>query len=301
MCSPFPQWCAAHSATYESPALQQRAAAAYATNCARYERLNAIKGGARFGADAFSDIVAVEFSERFGGWNGGSVEQNIGAAGVPRASSTKPPPPAVDLRSKGQVTPVKNQGAFGTCWSFAVAENLEGLGVRQGHPLKNVSEQEFIDCCASCQGAAADASFEWLANQTALDGHPALEASYAYAGKVGACRSASAAKAKVKLGAFGRVRDDGTGAPIAAALAAHGPMGMGVDATCFAGYKSGIITTCNSSGVDHAVLMVASGEEHGMAYFTIKNSWGAKWGEDGYVRIAQGEAWWGPISTIWTT
>jgi hypothetical protein len=71
------------------------------------------------------------------------------------------------------VTPVKNQGPHGTCWSFAVAENLEGLGVRQGHDLQNVSEQEFISCCSDCQGRAADVTFEWLLNHTG--GFPALE------------------------------------------------------------------------------------------------------------------------------
>ena len=83
---------------------------------------------------------------------------------------------AIDWRhhkGKSYVTPVKNQGAFGTCWSFGVAENLEGLNVRQGHPLVNISEQEFISCCNSCQGHKAEDSFVWLANNTG--GQPALE------------------------------------------------------------------------------------------------------------------------------
>ena len=48
---------------------------------------------------------------------------------------------------------------------------------------------------------------------------------------------------------------------------------MGVDATCFHGYHSGVIRNCTSKGVDHAVLMVAAGaSEAGVNYFTIKNS-----------------------------
>ena len=66
------------------------------------------------------------------------------------------------------------------------------------------------------------------------------------------------------------------------------------------GYHSGIIRNCTSKGVDHAVLMVAAGEEGGVPYFTIKNSWSAKWGEHGYVRIEQGQQWWGKISTVYT-
>ena len=71
------------------------------------------------------------------------------------------------------VTPVKNQGPHGTCWSFAAAENLEGLAMRQFGNLQNISEQEFISCCEECQGAAADRTFEWLLKTT--DGVPALE------------------------------------------------------------------------------------------------------------------------------
>ena len=73
------------------------------------------------------------------------------------------------------VTPVKNQGPHGTCWSFAAAENLEGLAVRQGHSLQNISEQEFISCCTDCQGRSADHTFSWLLQAT--DGVPALEES----------------------------------------------------------------------------------------------------------------------------
>ena len=46
--------------------------------------------------------------------------------------------------------------------------------------------------------------------------------------------------------------------------------------------------------------MVAAGVDQGVKYFTIKNSWGTKWGESGYVRIEQGHTWWGNISTVYT-
>ena len=89
--------------------------------------------------------------------------------------SHAPPPNSNATEPVSYVTPVKNQGPHGTCWSFAAAENLEGLQVRQGHALANISEQEFISCCADCQGAAADHTFAWLLRTTG--GFPALESS----------------------------------------------------------------------------------------------------------------------------
>ena len=67
-------------------------------------------------------------------------------------------------------------------------------------------------------------------------------------------------------------------------------------------YKKGVYSPmlCSKDKLDHAVLAVGYGTDDGKDYWTVKNSWGAKWGEDGYFRIKRGDGTCG-INTHVTT
>lgn len=61
------------------------------------------------------------------------------------------------------------------------------------------------------------------------------------------------------------------------------PVGVAVDAANWSRYGSGIFDNCGKK-LDHNVLLVGLTS----SYYKIKNSWGTRWGEQGYIRLALG-------------
>jgi len=73
------------------------------------------------------------------------------------------------------------------------------------------------------------------------------------------------------------------------AIETYGPISVALNANKFNSYSSGIMdgTGCTSS-VNHGVTVVGWGVSGSTKYWIIKNSWGASWGESGYVRLLKG-------------
>jgi cathepsin L len=191
---------------------------------------------------------------------------------------------AIDWRSKGAVNAVKNQGQCGSCWAFSATSAVESHHFIQTGQLLNLSEQQVVDCDKSSYGCRGG----WQSNaMTYLKTHgQELTSDYPYTARDGTCQF-TAAKGKVDVKSIASVTPKSV-AQLKAAIA-KGPVSVTVEAdrTVFQSYRSGILnsTACGTS-LDHAITAVGYGTENGVDYYIVRNSWGAGWGDQGYIKIA---------------
>jgi hypothetical protein len=191
----------------------------------------------------------------------------------------------VDWRTKGAVTPVKNQGQCGSCWSFSTTGSTEGANFIKNGKLVSLSEQQLMDCSTaegdhSCQGGLMDYGFEYITKNGGID----TESDYPYKARNEACNSAKASNHVVTVTGHKDVATNND-KQLEAAVA-QGPVSVAIEAdkSIFQNYHSGIITgTACGTQLDHGVLAVGFGAD----YWIVKNSWGSSWGDQGYVKIGR--------------
>jgi len=202
-------------------------------------------------------------------------------------------PDSIDWREKGAVTPVKDQGTCGSCWSYGATGTTEGQAFLKTGVLTPLSQQNLMDCSwpqgnDACDGGLDYRAYEWIMEH---DGKLATEESYPYMNADGYCRFESSTPGDFTITGYANVT--GGVSDLNDALVSVGPISVSIDATpdSFYFYAGGYYYNreCKSGidDLDHTVLAVGYETYDGQIYTLVKNSWSVHWGMDGYVAISQ--------------
>merc|ERR1712039_408156 len=132
-----------------------------------------------------------------------------------------------------------------------------------------------------CKGGNTGGAYKVI---EALGGIEA-EVDYPYTHKDGQCQFQKS-KEKVKVTSYQSV-GKGNETEMKKYVGSTGPLSVCGSASGWHHYKSGILTTCGNHS-NHCFQIVGYGEANGTSYWKVRNSWGARWGENGFIRIQMG-------------
>ena len=156
----------------------------------------------RLGLNNFSDMSFGEWRSTYLGYDQSLRKGRTQVKRTPVRLQSTAVPDSVDWRSKGAVTPVKDQGQCGSCWSFSATGSMEGAHFLKSGKLVSLSEQQLVDCSTGegnrCFGGLMDYAFQYVEENHGID----TEKDYPYFATSGSCNAAKAKKHAATFSSF---------------------------------------------------------------------------------------------------
>merc|ERR1712238_117363 len=228
---------------------------------------------------------------------------------------------SIDWRTKGIMTPIKNQGNCGSCWTFSTSGCLEAH-TRLARNVdctkwKGLAEQQLVDCAGDynnfgCSGGLPSQAYEYLKYNGGMD----FETSYSYTAKEGTCLAEKSSVGATVAEVYNITSGDED--DLVTAIAQVGPVSIAYQVSDdFRFYQHGVYDSYNATtnstmcqnkntDVNHAVVAMGLGtatsrndddddddddddSDSGIPYYIVRNSWGKNWGMEGHFWMKRGE------------
>lgn len=192
--------------------------------------------------------------------------------------------PVAEIDWSKDMHPIEHQKGCASCYAFSTVAPLEFNHFKKTGQKIKLSKQELVDCSGNfgntgCRGGWMHQSYDYILNRKGLS----TETSYPYlASQMKTCTRKSQ-RVESLLSSYDQVPCDKPSAVIKHLKNTVIPSAIDVSGLMF--YEKGIFTGNCPVSINHAVVIVGMGEENGVKYWKIRNSWGSQWGEKGYLRL----------------
>lgn len=284
----------------------------------------------RLRANQFADLTNDEFKASHTGFrprrnNPPSTSHDNAPRPAFRYENVTSVPASIDWRTKGAVTPIKDQGQCGaylrryiydtytynhiymicltciilyirirhlslpytgSCWAFSAVAATEGITAISTGKLISLSEQELVDCDTQ-EDQGCDGGDMDSAFQFIIDnGGLTTESNYPYTAADGTCDTDKESDIAAKISGHEDVPSNSESSLLKAVV--NQPVSVSIDASGsdFQFYSSGVFTGSCGTDLDHGVTAIGYGTtSDGTKYWLVKNSWGTSWGDSGYIKM----------------
>ncbi|KAK9947011.1 hypothetical protein M0R45_012448 [Rubus argutus] len=284
----FEAWCKQYGKSYSSAQEKLYRIIVFEKNLALITQHNDLGNSSyTLSLNSFSDLTQSEFNATRLGFTPMFLTLEHNSEQKPSDTVAPDVPSSIDWREKGAVTNVKDQGNCGSCWAFGATGAIEGINKIVTGSLISLSEQELIDCykdhtTTGCRGGVVSGAFQFIIDNKGID----TDEDYPYqAWDMMVCNEEKVNRHVVTIDAYRYVRPNDEDQLLQAVARQPVTASIAGSSFSFQLYSKGIFTGSCSISLDHAVLIVGYGSENGVDYWILKNSWGERWGMDGYMHL----------------